>query len=392
MPDMADSPPPPNRGPDPNRFDPWAGNRYGGFRWFAVSTAAHVGLLFLFATITLTVLRNVEEIKVSVVDDTPAQIQEWEGQPSLRDLAGVLKPETARPARTTAPRGPVVQGAVRAPELPRIGGVGPKLGSGPTVDTMSAPLSVGGGGAGAIGGLGGGFGDYVGGLRKVGLDVVLVIDTTDSMQFVIDDVKARLVQLVGSIQRMVPTSRVGIVVYRDKGDDYIVKWSDLSFNTRKLQEFLSNIRAGGGGDWEEAVKDALDTAIHELKWRKQSKRIIILVGGSPPHPGDQQAVTSIVRDFRAQGGHVNTIDVTKRQHDEFDRMMWRSFHGKEPYQPSPMPEFYVEIVRSYGEIAQAGGGDFVAIDEHKALIRSVLELTFGARWKVEMARYLKELT
>ena len=31
-------------------------------------------------------------------------------------------------------------------------------------------------GAGGIGGLGGGFGDYVGGLRKTGLDLALVID------------------------------------------------------------------------------------------------------------------------------------------------------------------------------------------------------------------------
>ena len=58
--------------------------------------------------------------------------------------------------------------------------------------------------SGAIGGLGGGFGDYVGGLRKVGLDVVLVIDATDSMQFVIDTVKSRLSKLITSLRSMVP--------------------------------------------------------------------------------------------------------------------------------------------------------------------------------------------
>ncbi len=379
---------PPNPGPSPApRFDPWAGSRFGGIRWFTFSVALHVGLLLLFATVTLTVMRKVEEVRVKVVDEATAGEEEFDGAPSLQDLAGVLKMERAVPQRA-APSGPVIQG-VRAPDMPRIGGIGPKLGAGPALDTVSTNLSF---GSGAIGGLGGGFGDYVGGLRKVGLDVALVIDTTDSMQFVIDDVKQKLSVLVGSLQRMVPTSRVGVVVYRDKGDDYVVKWSDLSFHTAKLQEFLSHITADGGGDWEEAVKEALESAVNDLKWRKQAKRIIILVGGSPPHPWDVDAVHQIVRDFRKQGGYISTIDVTKRQHEEFDRALWRSLHGKDPYQPSTLPEFYKEVERSFGEIAHDGGGELISLDQDRALMREVLELAFGSRWKIEMAKYLKELS
>ena len=246
---MATAPPPGTRRPDLSRVDPWSGQRLGGLRWFAFSTLLHVGLLFLLATVTLTVIRKAQEIRVKVVDDAALTQEEVDGAPSLRDLAGVLKMEAAMPQKA-APSGPVIQG-VRAPDLPHLAGLGPKLGTGPAVSDMSTHLSF---GSGAIGGLGGGFGDYVGGLRKVGLDVALVIDTTDSMQFVIDDVKAKLSELVETLQRMVPTSRVGIVVYRDKGDDYVVKWTDLSFHTQKLQEFLSHINADGGGDWEEAVK------------------------------------------------------------------------------------------------------------------------------------------
>jgi len=103
-------------------------------------------------------------------------------------------------------------------------------------------------------------------------------------------------------------------------------------------------------------------------------------------------VHQIVRDFRKQGGYISTIDVTKRQHDEFDRALWRSLHGKDPYQPSPLPEFYKEVERSFGEIARDGGGELISLDQDKALMREVLELTFGARWKIEMAKYLKELS
>jgi len=382
---------------DPNRFDPWAGHRFGGIRWFAFSTAAHLGLLVLFATVTLTVMRQVEEIRVKVVDDAPVGPEATDGgAPSLQDLAGVLRQEKAAPQRA-APSGPVIEG-VRAPDMPRVGGVGPKLGTGPAIEAVAtglgggSGLSIGGGGGGGLGGLGGGFGDYVGGLRKVGLDVALVIDTTDSMQFVIDDVKAKLSALVASIQRMVPTSRIGIVVYRDKGDDYVVKWTDLSFNTKKLQDFLAGISARGGGDWEEAVKEAMDAAVNDLKWRKQSKRMIILVGGSPPHQVDESAIRRVVRDFREDGGYVSAIDVTHRLHDDFERNLWKSLHGSKPYEPKPMPDYFKETARAFTDISRDGGGELVVLDQDKALMRSILELTFGSRWKTEMAKYLNEIS
>jgi len=386
---MADPQPNP-----PPRFDPWAPNPRGTLRWVAFSGVAHVVLLFLFATATLTVIQKVQEIKVKIDDPmTNADVADLaDGQPSLQELAGVLRPVKAMPQKASAPSGPVVQG-VRAADLPRMGGIGPKIGALPSTEDL-ANLSFGSGGQGGVGGLGGiggGFGDYIGGLRKVGLDVALVIDTTDSMQFVIDEVKQRFKDLVGAIHRMVPTARIGIVAYRDQGDDYVVRWSDLSFNTSKLQEFLSHVSSGGGGDYEEAVKEALETAIEELKWRKQSRRIIILVGGSPPHEWDVDDIQALVRKWRSGGGYLSTIDVTQRQHDIFDRLMWKSLQGKKPYEASPLPEFYKEVAKSFTGMAKDGGGEFVSLTQDKVLIRSVLELTFGQRWKVEMAKHLKEL-
>ncbi len=356
-------------------------------QWFAASTLVHVGVLFVFATVTITVIRQVEEIKVKVLDEVGVDEVNEEGAPSLEDLAGLLDVQTV-PRRQARPSGPVVRNVV-APTLPKIGSVGPKIGTGPTVDLASVPLAFGSGG---VGGLGGSFGDYVGGLRKTGLDLVLVIDTTESMQFVIDEVKSHCSSLVGAIQRMVPTSRVGIVVYRDQGDEYVVKWTDLSFKTEKLRQFLSNISASGGGDWEEAVKEGLDAAIHELTWRKSSKKIIVLVGGSPPHKEDLEAVRDLVRQFRSAGGYLSTIDVTQRLHETFSRFMWKSLHGNEPFQPSEIPPFYKEVAEIYGIMAKDGGGELVQLADDKKLIRDVLVLTFGSRWRVEMAKYLKEIS
>jgi hypothetical protein len=373
---------------DPPRFDPWSGKKGGGLQWFAVSGLVHVLLLVIFATVSITVIRKVEEIRVKVVEERVG-VENLEGQPSLEDLTGLLSLQEAptRQARPSGPTAPFVRN-VAVPNIPKIGAVGPKLGAGP-VDLNAAPLTFGSGG---VGGLGGSFGDYVGGLRKVGLDLVLVIDTTESMQFVIDEVKKRATSLVKAIQRMVPTSRVGIVAYRDQGDEYVTKWTDLSFRTEKLETFLSTMSASGGGDWEEAVREGLDAAMNDLSWRKTSKKIIILIGGSPPHPEDVDQVHDLVRDFREKGGTFSAIDVTHQLHESFEKAMWKSLHGNDPYKPSELPSFYKDVGRSYAALAKDGGGELVALADDKKLIRDVLVLTFGSRWKVEMAKYLQELS
>lgn len=175
--------PPPGADQDPARFDPWSGHHFGGARFFAVSTLLHVGALLVLATLSLTVVHTLEKIDVKIVEPEAPEVAD--GAPSLEDYAGLLNVAKAPTRQAQRPAGPVVHD-VQAPRMPTLGGVGPKLGSAPTVDLAATNLALGGGG---VGGLGGSFGDYVGGLRKVGLDVALVIDTTESMQFVIDQVK-----------------------------------------------------------------------------------------------------------------------------------------------------------------------------------------------------------
>ncbi len=376
----------PGAGQDPARFDPWSGHHFGGAGFLAASSVVHLGVLVVLATLSIAAVKTVEKIRVKIIDEVG--IEEFDGAPSLEDYVGLLDVAPAPRRQAARPRGPAVRN-VQAALIPRLGGVGPKLGRGPKVDVRRASLSL---GSGAIGGLGGSFGDYVGGLRKVGLDLALVIDTTESMQFVIDEVKARTTFLVESIQRMVPTSRVGIVVYRDQGDEYVVKWTDLSFRTAKLRGFVANIFAAGGGDWEEAVLEGLETAVNDLSWRKRSKRIIILVGGSPPHPEDLETLLNLVSDFRASGGYLSAVDVTDRLHLEFSRELWRSLYGKKPFEPPQKPEYYKQVTAVYGHLANTGGGELVGLVDDKKLIRDVLVLTFGSRWKVEMAKYMKELS
>ena len=371
------------------RADPWGGGGSSRAGFFAASTLVHAFLLVALTTLSITVIRQNEKVAVKIVEAPDVGLDDLDGAPSLEDYAGLLNVAHAPRRDAGLTRGPRVRN-VRAPKVPKLGAIGPKLGrkkGGPVVS--SASLSYGSGG---IGGLGGSFGDYVGGLRKVGLDLVLVIDTTESMQFVIDQVRERAASLVKSIQNMVPTSRIGIVAYRDEGDEYVTRWTDLSFRTDKLLAFVSQISASGGGDWEEAVLEAIDTAVQDLSWRKKSKKIVILVGGSPPHPEDIDSLRSLVRSFKSDGGNVSAIDVTDGLHLHFSKWMWKSLHGKKPFEPSPKPDYYHDVAKVYRDLASTGGGDLVQLADEKQLIRDVLVLTFGQRWKTEMARYMKDLS
>jgi hypothetical protein len=291
-------------------------------------------------------------------------------QPTMKKLAVV--PMAARPKRVAL--------------VPNVRGQLARSGS-----------AVGGLGGGGGGGLGISFGRYVGGLRRKGLDVVIVIDATGSMQHIIDEVKDRMVDLVRSIQKLVPTARVGAVAFRDRpddtasaprsDDDFVVKWSDLTFNGPKVQAFLGRVQAGGGGDWEEAVREGIDTAIAEMSWRPGATKVMILVGSSPPHQADKIIINRLAERFRNQmGGTISTIDVTERLHEEHERRMHKWLHGTEPEEITPLPDFYKEVQASYREIASVGGGEMLTLDVHQTLVRHLLVLTFGTKWQDEVAR------
>ena len=357
------------------------------------STAFHALLLVLLATISFAVVRRDERINVKILDESALLDQaEREGAPSLRDLAGVLHPQVVRPRAPGSVAGPSAGPAVasvRAPEMPRISGVGPSIGASP--GTLDIPLSIGGSGLAGGGPGGGGFGDVLGGLRKVGIDLVLVIDTTNSMQSVLDEVKEEVRTFIGNLQQMVPASRVAVVAYRDAGDEYVTKWVDFSFHTDKVQKFVAALHADGGGDHPEAVKEAIEAASDELSWRKTARRILILIGGSPPHKETMAELQRLVRGFREKNGAIGTIDVTDRLHQEYERSDWLAHGGQGVFKSSATPAFYRETADAYADIARQGGGEMLVLGERKALLREAMALTFGTRWRVEMARFMDRL-
>jgi len=123
--------------------------------------------------------------------------------------------------------------------------------------------------------------------EKPKVEVVFCLDTTGSMGGLIDGAKAKIWAICNQIAGGKPTPqlKVGLVAFRDKGDEYVTKVTDLTDDLDAIYAELKKFAAGGGGDGPEAVNQALDDSVNKVKWSddKKTLRIIFLVGDAPPH-------------------------------------------------------------------------------------------------------------
>src|SRR5277367_878095 len=241
----------------------------------------------------------------------------------------------------------------------------------------------GGMGSGYGHGIGSGFGGFIGELRRKGLDVVLVIDGTGSMRLIIDDVKAKMAQLVQSIHRLVPIARIGIIVFGGKGEARKI----LPLSPQKLTDFLNSIQAMGGGEWEEDTLGAVDTAINKMDWKPYAKKVVVLVGDSPPEKDDFAPLLALIRQFKDNNGTFNTVDVAAEEHERFEREFWLKVHREEPPKISPLPAFYRQTQAAYKVLATAGGGSMKSLTKDAHINQQVLILAFGDQWQSQVSAF-----
>ncbi|WP_219838606.1 VWA domain-containing protein [Paenibacillus sp. R14(2021)] len=119
------------------------------------------------------------------------------------------------------------------------------------------------------------------------LDLMLVVDTTGSMGDELNYLKTELkdvVERVGKDNGQQLDIRVSTNFYRDRGDEYVVKDFPFTADIDKAVGQLSEQSAAGGGDFPEAVDEALDNAINDHKWSDTARaRLMFLVLDAPPH-------------------------------------------------------------------------------------------------------------
>jgi len=123
-------------------------------------------------------------------------------------------------------------------------------------------------------------------MGTTGTDVVFVLDTTGSMSLYIDQMKTFIRNYSSKIKEM--NGRVGLVVYRDAGDEYTAKkLSDLQSDTTDMLDKLEDISIEGGDDDPEAALHASMVAMNEMKWQKGATKAIILLTDAGYHEPDK---------------------------------------------------------------------------------------------------------
>ncbi|AEJ60461.1 hypothetical protein Spith_0174 [Spirochaeta thermophila DSM 6578] len=122
------------------------------------------------------------------------------------------------------------------------------------------------------------------------LDLVVVLDTTQSMEDDIPYVKRELGPLVRRVCAPYRSVRIGVVLYKDYMEEYLNKVIPFESDMGEFQRLVQGIRVSGGRDLPEAVHEALYAALVRFDWQAEDRKII-LVGDAPPHPRPRGAVT-----------------------------------------------------------------------------------------------------
>lgn len=173
------------------------------------------------------------------------------------------------------------------------------------------------------------------------IEVVFVLDTTGSMGPLIEGAKRKIWSIATTLIDCSPDAdiRMGLVAYRDIGDDYVTKTFNLTTDIQGLYADLLHLQARGGGDWPESVNEALHVGVSKMNWShgRDSTRIVFLVGDAPPHMDYAQDMKypEVMRLARARDITVNTVQAGGARDTE---RVWRA-------------------------IAQMGGGEYIAIPQ-----------------------------
>ena len=134
------------------------------------------------------------------------------------------------------------------------------------------------------------------------VDIVFILDVTESMQPYIDAVKQNVISFAEDMARNNRDYRLGLVTF----EDYVVSAAadcncpyskKMTSNVQEFTQWVGSLHAGGGGDIPEDQLDALAYA-STFPFRPEAQGIVILVTDAPDHhAGDGSAHTQHDQGF-----------------------------------------------------------------------------------------------
>ncbi|MFK7961261.1 MAG: VWA domain-containing protein [Phycisphaerales bacterium] len=271
--------------------------------------------------------------------------------PPAPSLEAVASPAQSSPAMSQAEAASALAGALAAETAAPVSGAG----AGGTGGTLSGTSS--------------GFRDLAGAMGQSGLDVVLVLDTTESMGPTLGAARERLLDLVSVLTGVLDSEdanaerlRIGVVAFKDYGDEYgldAVDGTPLTGDIDRVRTFLESLVASGGGDVPEPIHVALAAAAdRRMGWKRGRRKCVVLIGDAPVHASGRDEAVKIARAFKRQGdGTISVLDTDQRRGS---------------------------VLSDFAAIATQGGGSAMQLTDVDAFWRAVIVGIFGEQYAADV--------
>ncbi len=202
--------------------------------------------------------------------------------------------------------------------------------------------------------------------KNVPLDIAFLLDTTGSM----GDEIARLKQTIEVIHFQIsqlssaPDVRFGMVLYRDRGDEYVTKVIPFTSDMEEFKSELAQVWASGGGDTPEDLQAGLYDAMSKLDWRKSGIRLLFVIADAPPHLdyGQQYTYLDAMKEGANRAIKFVSVGASGLPND-----------GEYVFRQLAQYTMGIFVFLTYGETGEAeGGGGTVAVSHHT-----------GSNWQAE---------
>ncbi len=151
-------------------------------------------------------------------------------------------------------------------------------------------------------------------------DIMFIVDTTGSMSDEMLFLQSEFTAITEELGTN--NTRYSVNFYRDEGDDYVTKCSDFSTDVKKIQKDLNNETAAGGGDYPEAVAEALNETMFSKDWKDDSVKLAFLIFDAPPHSEKTSELLEATKE--ASGRGIRLVPVVASDADRETELFGRA--------------------------------------------------------------------
>ncbi len=189
------------------------------------------------------------------------------------------------------------------------------------------------------------------------VDVLFVLDTTGSMGEEIERLRSTIEIISANITALKPKPalRFGMVLYKDKDDEYDTQIVPFTADLAKFQKALDEASADGGGDDPEDLQSALRDAITGMKWNADGIRMGFIVTDAQPHLdyGQEYTYAKAAREAKAKAIKLFSIGAGGLP-----------LEGEYPLRQVAQYTQGKYIFLTYGEKGEAEGGKEGSVSHH----------------------------